>query len=113
MGDADLTGQIDGTDYSLIDNGFVNSLTGWLNGDFDYNGVIDSTDYALIDNAFVNQAGPLADAMIAQHTQMFGEEYLAALRAVQSGVIPEPATLGLIGMAAAWSLQQRPRLRRQ
>ncbi|HWP40528.1 MAG TPA: family 16 glycosylhydrolase, partial [Tepidisphaeraceae bacterium] len=90
FGDADLSGSIDATDYSLIDNGYVNTLSGWLNGDFDYSGTIDATDYALIDNAYVNQAGPLAEALIAQHSQQFGGEYVAALRAVQSGVIPEP-----------------------
>ncbi|WP_428940913.1 beta strand repeat-containing protein [Fontivita pretiosa] len=62
FGDADLSGSIDATDYSLIDNGFVNSLTGWIHGDFDYSGGIDATDYALIDNAFVNQSGVLAVA---------------------------------------------------
>ncbi|WP_428940847.1 dockerin type I repeat-containing protein [Fontivita pretiosa] len=91
FGDADLSGSIDATDYSLIDNGYVNSLSGWINGDFDYSGTIDATDYALIDNAYVNQAGPLAEALIAEHARMFGGEYLAALRAVQSGVIPEPS----------------------
>ncbi|HWP41416.1 MAG TPA: hypothetical protein VNL70_10860, partial [Tepidisphaeraceae bacterium] len=94
FGDADLSGSIDATDYSLIDNGYVNSLSGWLNGDFDYSGAIDATDYALIDNAYVNQAGPLAEALIAEHARMFGGEYLAALRAIQSGVIPEPGALG-------------------
>jgi hypothetical protein len=90
FGDADLSGAVDATDYSLIDNGYVNGLSGWLNGDFDYSGVIDATDYALIDNAYVNQSGVLAETMIAQHTRLFGGEYLAALAAVRSGVVPEP-----------------------
>ncbi|HWP39679.1 MAG TPA: autotransporter-associated beta strand repeat-containing protein, partial [Tepidisphaeraceae bacterium] len=102
FGDADLSGSIDATDYSLIDNGYVNSLSGWLNGDFDYSGSIDATDYALIDNAYVNQAGPLAEALIAQHSQQFGGEYLAALRAIQSGVIPEPAAIGLLLGGVLW-----------
>ena len=59
MGDADLSGDVTGTDYSLIDNGFAFDLSGWLNGNFDYSGEIDSTDYALIDNAFAFQTGPL------------------------------------------------------
>ncbi|WP_428937018.1 DPP IV N-terminal domain-containing protein [Fontivita pretiosa] len=109
FGDADLSGAIDATDYSLIDNGYVNSLSGWINGDFDYSGVIDATDYALIDNAYVNQSGALVDAIIAEHTRMFGGEYLAALRAVQSGVIPEPVAVSLMAMGA-WSLK-RPRRR--
>ncbi|WP_428938044.1 autotransporter-associated beta strand repeat-containing protein [Fontivita pretiosa] len=103
FGDADLSGTIDATDYSLIDNGYVNSLTGWINGDFDYSGVIDATDYALIDNAYVNQSGALAEALIAGHSRMFGGEYPAALRAIQSGVIPEGGAGGLViaGLLAA------------
>ncbi|HWP41510.1 MAG TPA: hypothetical protein VNL70_11330 [Tepidisphaeraceae bacterium] len=108
FGDADLSGSIDATDYSLIDNGYVNSLSGWLNGDFDYSGSIDATDYALIDNAYVNQAGPLAEALIAEHARMFGGEYLAALRAIQSGVIPEPVSAGLVlGVALGLTRQCR------
>ncbi|WP_428936801.1 beta strand repeat-containing protein [Fontivita pretiosa] len=111
FGDADLSGSIDATDYSLIDNGYVNSLSGWINGDFDYSGSIDATDYALIDNAYVNQAGPLAEALIAEHVRMFGGEYLAALRAVQSGVIPEPASV-MMFMLGAWSLKRSGRQER-
>ncbi|HWP40566.1 MAG TPA: hypothetical protein VNL70_06530, partial [Tepidisphaeraceae bacterium] len=74
-------------------------------GDADLSGSIDATDYALIDNAYVNQAGPLANAIIAEHARMFGGEYLAALRAIQSGVIPEPASLGLL-MGVACSLKR-------
>ncbi|HWP39721.1 MAG TPA: autotransporter-associated beta strand repeat-containing protein [Tepidisphaeraceae bacterium] len=109
FGDADLSGSIDATDYSLIDNGYVNSLTGWLNGDFDYSGSIDATDYALIDNAYVNQVGPLGEALIAEHARMLGGEYLAALRAIQSGVIPEPAAIGLLlGGATILTRRRRP-----
>ncbi|WP_428936719.1 hypothetical protein [Fontivita pretiosa] len=106
FGDADLSGSIDATDYSLIDNGYVNSLSGWINGDFDYSGAIDATDYALIDNAYVNQSGALAEAMILEHTMRFGDEYLAALRAIQSGLLPEPAAAGLLACVAG--LLKRP-----
>jgi parallel beta-helix repeat protein len=54
-GDANNDGVVDGSDYSLIDNGFNNHLTGWHNGDFDNNGVIDGSDYTLIDNEFNTQ----------------------------------------------------------
>jgi len=55
-GDANLTGIVDIDDYFLIDTGFANTLTGWLNGDFDYNGAVDIDDYFLIDTAFANGA---------------------------------------------------------
>jgi hypothetical protein len=53
-GDADLSGKVDGTDYTLIDHGFnsAGTFSGWMNGDFNYDGHIDGTDYSLIDNAF-------------------------------------------------------------
>ena len=57
FGDADLSGSVDGTDYGLIDQGFLSNgaLTGWFNGDFDYSGTIDGTDYGLIDGVFLTQ----------------------------------------------------------
>jgi hypothetical protein len=63
-GDANLDGQVDGSDYTKIDNGFNNHLTGWLNGDFNYDSAVDGSDYTLIDNAF-NQQGASAAAVIA------------------------------------------------
>ncbi|HWP41527.1 MAG TPA: hypothetical protein VNL70_11415, partial [Tepidisphaeraceae bacterium] len=99
FGDADLSGSIDATDYSLIDNGYVNSLSGWINGDFDYSGTIDATDYALIDNAYVNQVGVLAEGIIGEHVRLLGAEYISALRAVGGGVLPEPAVAGVCAVA--------------
>ncbi len=61
-GDANLDGVVNGSDYTLIDNGFNNSLTGWHNGDFNYDGIVNGDDYTLIDNAFNTQAGPLVIA---------------------------------------------------
>ncbi len=56
-GDTNLSGTVDGTDYSRFDNGDLNSLTGWENGDFNYDGVIDGSDGTLIDNSY-NADGP-------------------------------------------------------
>ncbi len=62
FGDANLDGVVNGSDYTLIDNGFNNSLTGWHNGDFNYDGIVNGDDYTLIDNAFNTQSAPLAVA---------------------------------------------------
>jgi hypothetical protein len=59
-GDANLDGQVDGSDYSKIDNGFLTRLTGWTNGDFNYDGSVNGSDYTLIDNAFNRQGASLA-----------------------------------------------------
>jgi len=63
-GDADLDGKVDGTDYSLVDGGFNNRKTGWINGDFNYDNVVDGTDYSLIDGGFNNQGAALASGEI-------------------------------------------------
>ncbi len=57
VGDANLDGLVDGSDYTKIDNGYGNTtLTGWANGDFNYDGHVDGSDYTLIDNAFNTQS---------------------------------------------------------
>jgi hypothetical protein len=58
-GDADLSGTVDGTDYSRIDSGFLHVSTGWYNGDFNYDQTVDGSDYTLIDNAFNTQTATI------------------------------------------------------
>ena len=58
-GDADFNGAVNFDDYGRIDNGFGNSLTGWLNGDLDGNGLVNFDDYSLIDQAFSTQGATL------------------------------------------------------
>ena len=81
FGDSDLNGSVDGSDYALIDTGFTSggTLGGWVFGDYDYSGAIDSSDYALIDTGFISQ----------------------------SGVLPEPTTLGLLGLGTITALRRR------
>ncbi len=68
-GDANLDGVVNGSDYSLIDNGFNNKLTNWRNGDFNYDGAVNGDDYTLIDNAFNTQnALPLAVVSVSTFT---------------------------------------------
>jgi hypothetical protein len=83
-GDANLDGKIDGSDYSLIDNGYAKHLTGWYSGDFNYDGVVDGSDYALIDNAFNNQGAGFSPSALT-----------ASVTALPS-VVPEPTGFGLL-----------------
>jgi autotransporter-associated beta strand protein len=96
-GDTDLNGQVDGSDYSRIDNGYLEQLTGWQNGDFNYDGVIDGSDYTLIDNAYNTQGANLASQM--------------AVTTAQIAAVPEPSALGLLGFGAAGILARRKRHR--
>ncbi len=103
-GDANLDGVVNGSDYTLIDNGFNNGLTGWHNGDFNYDGVVNGDDYTLIDNAFNTQGGALNEipggALATSTSQIAG-----------SSAVPEPGTLSVVGMGAAALLIRRRRRR--
>ena len=117
MGDADLSGQVNLSDYALIDAGFLlGSFDGvtrpavWTDGDFDYNAIVNYRDYALIDAAFAHKSGPLAQEMISAHSAQFGSAYEQALAAATTAA-PEPATLSLIA-AGAVSLLRRKRIQR-
>jgi hypothetical protein len=90
FGDADLNGVVDGDDYFLLNNGYLNGLSGWLNGDFDYNGVVDGTDYFLLNNGFLNQGSGLRNG----------------------GTVPEPGTLAVLSLMGAGFGLTRTRARR-
>jgi hypothetical protein len=105
-GDADLNGLVNGADYALIDTSFgIESsshvaVTGWSHGDFNYDGVVDGTDYSLIDNTR-NQL--TASGLSSTPLALFGS--LASTSAV-----PEPTTLGLLGIGAMGLLGRRRRM---
>jgi autotransporter-associated beta strand protein len=101
-GDANLDGAVDGSDYTRIDAAFNNpALTGWANGDFNYDGKVDGSDYTLIDNAFNSQGTTLGSnplVLIADSTAQIA--------------VPEPAMLGLLGMAIGFQCGRRRRKNR-
>jgi autotransporter-associated beta strand protein len=110
-GDADLNGHVDGSDYSIIDNSALQEagtgmpISGWANGDFNYDGVVDGSDYTLIDNAYNTQGAELAAAEVASTTAQ-----IAGLGATSA--VPEPATLGLLGIGVLGILGRRNRRHR-
>ena len=95
-GDANLDGQVDGSDYSRIDNAALNNqnssntpLTGWYNGDFNYDGVIDGSDYTLIDNAYNSQGANLGGG----YNSGGGGFFIAKITAEIAGVTEPPRCL--------------------
>jgi fibronectin-binding autotransporter adhesin len=102
-GDANLSGAVDGSDYSLIDYGYLNHLTGWYNGDFNYDGAVDGSDYTLIDNAFNSQGTALASELASP------DAIATAQMAGSASAVPEPATLGLLAFGAAGLLCRKRR----
>jgi fibronectin-binding autotransporter adhesin len=100
-GDADMSGIVDGTDYSMIDTGFAGGGTGWQYGDFNYDGHVDGSDYSLIDNAFNTQTGSAPAAQLAVNT--------SEIATGGSAAVPEPTSLGLLGIGAIGLMNRRRR----
>jgi Glycosyl hydrolases family 18 len=46
LGDANLNGVVDGTDFGILAANFNKGVNGWDQGDFNYDGVVDGTDFA-------------------------------------------------------------------
>ncbi len=60
-GDVDVSGTINADDYAVIDQGFIQKLTGYRWGDVNYSGgAINSDDYFSVDRAFSGQVQTLA-----------------------------------------------------
>lgn len=94
-GDVNLSGTVDSLDFNaFVAAGNYGKTSGaiWANGDFDYNGKVNTID-------FNNIAGNFGAAPIT-----------APLPAASLGaVVPEPSTLGVIGIAAMGLISRRRR----
>ena len=79
-GDANLDGSVDSADYFILSTNFGNSGY-WGEGDFNYDGVVDSSDYYIL-------------------LTNFGESGFND-NPIPRGVVPEPAVIGIMVIAAA------------
>jgi len=102
-GDANLSGMVDGTDYSFIDGGFNNHLTGWMNGDFNYDGVVDGSDYSYIDGGFNNQ-GTALNATASNNIAT------ATAEIATTSAVPEPGAMCPFVVSAAALFRRRRRV---
>jgi len=107
-GDADLNGEVDLSDFDAWLFGFQNHLTGWANGDFDYDGTVTIADFDAWLGAFQAHLQPLAPLIAdiqnssltaGQKAQLF--DLIAA--------VPEPTSIGLLGLAAVGLMPRRRR----
>jgi hypothetical protein len=58
LGDANLDGKVDGTDFGILAANFGHSVTaGWDEGDFNYDGKVNGSDFALLATNFGQSSG--------------------------------------------------------
>jgi hypothetical protein len=99
-GDANLDGQVDVTDLGALATNWQNSGV-WSAGDFNYDGFVDVTDLgALATNWQQGVGNPLGPGSL--------ESAMAAV-GLGSAAVPEPASIGLMGLCVAGVLARRSR----
>jgi hypothetical protein len=97
FGDADLDGDVDGNDVGAWAVNFTGSggstTKTWTQGDWDYDGDVDGNDVGRWATNFTGSGGGVLNITGA------APGAVAALEAMGFTVVPEPASLGLIGLA--------------
>ena len=86
LGDANLSGSVDTTDFNALAGHFNQSSQTWLNGDFNYDGTVNALDF----NALASNFGATPIATPALGT-----------------LVPEPATMGLMAMSGLLLVRRR------
>jgi hypothetical protein len=104
LGDANLSGVVDGTDFGILAANFNKGVTGWDQGDFNYDNVVDGTDFGDLAANFNKGAsggavgpGPLSDPALVAFAEANG----------LMADVPEPVSGVLAMMATAVTLTVR------
>ena len=107
LGDSDLDGQVNVADLANLAGNFgVTSGKVWLNGDFEYNGNVNVADLADLAGNFGKS---LTSAGFGSSTAASAAASPAAVVASDAAAVPEPASIGLLGIGALALLPRRRR----
>jgi len=106
LGDANLDGLVNTSDFNILAANFNQSITGWDQGNFNYDGLVNTADFNELAANF-NQGVSGADT--AGDVAALDAFAAANGLSLPTSNVPEPATLGLLMFGAAGILARRHR----
>ncbi len=108
LGDANLDGAVNGTDFSILASNFGLGLTNWDQGNFLFTSAVNGADFAAMAANF-GQGDSNAGAIVSPADIAALDAFAAAngLPAPTIGAVPEPATVGVLGLGAAGLIVRR------
>jgi hypothetical protein len=109
VGDANLDGVVNFSDFQLLAASFNQANTSWDQGNFNYGAKTDFTDFQLLAANFNDSTSLDAaefDAM-DQFAKGFGDSLLANSNGVGFAIVPEPGAMGMLGVAGLGILSRR------
>jgi hypothetical protein len=95
LGDANLDGAVNGSDFAILASNFDKAVSGWNQGDFNYDGAANGSDFATLAASFnqgANQSG-ITGGLSSNDSS--------------PASIPEPATASLLAIATLSMLRRR------
>jgi hypothetical protein len=103
LGDANLDGLVNGSDFNILAANFNQSITGWDQGDFNYDGLVNATDF--------NELAANFNQGVSGATSAGDVAALDAFAAANGLLVnvPEPTTGSLLLVAGAGLSMRRRR----
>ena len=108
LGDANLDGKVNGTDFNLMATNFNQAVTnGWDEGDFNYDGKVNGSDFVLLADNF-NQ---FASQSAVSAADLAALDSFAAANGISLANVPEPVMGSILVFAGAGIVMGRRRQR--